>query len=58
MQQLMTTKKIRISVYLEESLKEKLEKLARANKRSVSNLIEASMEEIVKQALKSGEIEE
>jgi hypothetical protein len=47
----------RVSLCLEEDLKEKLERLAKARKRSLSNLIETCMEEIAKQAEKSGELE-
>lgn len=55
---LVVTSKKRISVYLEEDLKKRIERLASARKRSLSNLIESCMEEIVKQAEKDGEIQD
>lgn len=51
------TAKKRISLYLDEELKERLERLAKSRKRSLSNLIESCMEEIAKQAQRDGEIE-
>ena len=52
------TSKKRISLYLDEALKERLERLARNRRRSLSNLIEACMEEVVNQAEKDGELNE
>lgn len=51
------TAKKRISLYLEEGLKEELEKLAKVRKRSLSNLIETCMDEIAKKAKQEGEIQ-
>jgi|GEM_PF-4416012 predicted transcriptional regulator len=51
-----TTDKKRISLYVEEDLKAKLEILAKARKRSLSNLIEVLCEEVAAAAEKSGEI--
>lgn len=51
-----TTDKKRVSLYVDEEVKEKLERLAKARKRSLSNLIEVSMTEIVEKAEKEGEI--
>jgi macrodomain Ter protein organizer (MatP/YcbG family) len=50
------TDKKRVSLYIEETLKVELEKLAKARKRSLSNLIEVLCEEAVQQAKKQGEI--
>ncbi|NJK50879.1 hypothetical protein HC931_24690 [Candidatus Gracilibacteria bacterium] len=54
----MVTDKKRISLYVEENLKTDLERLAKIRKRSLSNLIEVICEEIVKQALHSGELDD
>lgn len=50
------TSKKRISVYLDEALKERLERVAKARKRSLNNLIETCMEEVAKKAEKDGEL--
>lgn len=50
------TDKTRISVYLEPSLKEYLERLAKLRKRSLSNLIEVTCQEEVDRAKNSGEL--
>lgn len=50
------TDKKRVSLYIEETLKVELEKLAKVRKRSLSNLIEVLCEEAVQQAKKQGEI--
>lgn len=51
-----TTDKTRISVYLEPSLKEDLERLAKLRKRSMSNLIEVLCESEIDRAKESGEM--
>jgi predicted transcriptional regulator len=51
-----TTDKKRVSLYVEEDLKADLELLAKARKRSLSNLIEVLCEEAAAEAKKSGEI--
>ncbi|MEC4817817.1 MAG: ribbon-helix-helix protein, CopG family [Scytonema sp. PMC 1069.18] len=50
------TDKKRVSLYIEETLKVELEKLAKVRKRSLSNLIEVLCEEAIQQAKKQGEI--
>lgn len=50
------TAKKRISVYINEELKERLEKLAKSRKRSLNNLIETCMEEIADKAEEDGEL--
>jgi len=52
-----TTDKKRLSLYVQESLKEQLEALAKARKRSVNNLIEILCEEAITNAKKQGEID-
>lgn len=44
----MATAKKKVSAYLNETLKEEAEALARSKKRSLSNLIELLLEEAVK----------
>lgn len=56
MVQSLVTKKIRVSLYLDENLKSFLESLAVSRRRSLSNLIEVLCEQEVDAALKSGEI--
>lgn len=51
-----TTDKKRISLYVEEELKAALEVLAKARKRSLSNLIEVLCQEAVDKAKHGGEI--
>ena len=51
-----TTDKKRISLYVEEELKSTLEALAKARKRSLSNLIEVICQEAVDKALSNGEL--
>lgn len=51
-----TTDKKRISLYVEERLKIELEALAKARRRSLSNLIEVLCEEAVDKAKQEGEI--
>lgn len=51
------TKNPRVVVYLSETLKTQLEKLAAARNRSVSNLLETLAKEEVEKAVKSGEID-
>jgi len=53
----LTTKKIRISVYLDEDIYEALKNLSKLRKRSMSNLIEVSMEVIANAAKESGELD-
>ena len=50
------TNKARIVSYVEPEIKEKLEKLADARLRSLSNLIEAALVEEVARAEASGEL--
>lgn len=50
------TDKKRISVYLDEHLKEELEKLAKQRKRSLSNLIEVTCQEEIERAKRDGEL--
>lgn len=51
------TKNPRVVFYLPEELKEKLEKLARSNTRSVSNMVLALVEQAIKDAEARGELE-
>lgn len=51
------TDKKRVSLYVEEQLKQKLEALAKARKRSLSNLIEVLCQETIIKAEQEGEIE-
>lgn len=50
------TDKVRVSTYIEDELKPKLEMLAKVRKRSVSNLIEVLCQEAVDRAEKEGEL--
>lgn len=50
-----TTDKKRISLYVDENLKIELEALAKAKKRSLSNLIEVLCQEAIKKAKNDGE---
>ncbi len=50
------TSKKRISLYLDEELKYELEKLAKARKRSLSNLIEVICEKELTEAKSKGEV--
>ncbi|MBD2316704.1 ribbon-helix-helix domain-containing protein [Phormidium tenue] len=50
------TDKVRVSTYIEDGLKPKLELLAKVRKRSVSNLIEVLCQEAVDKAEKEGEL--
>jgi hypothetical protein len=50
------TDKIRVSTYLDPSLKKQAEKLAKSQKRSFSNLLEVLLEEAVTQAIEKGVI--
>jgi predicted transcriptional regulator len=50
-----TTDKIRVSTYIDPNLKKDLEKLAKARKRSLSNLIEVICQEAVNQAQQNKE---
>ncbi len=52
-----TTEKKRISLYVEEQLKIELEALAKARKRSLSNLIEVLCQKAVDEAKQEGEIQ-
>jgi hypothetical protein len=58
MVQLMVTKKPRVSLYIEDSVKQGLERLAKLRKRSLNNLIEVLCEEALKEAKESGELVE
>lgn len=51
-----TTDKKRVSLYVDEELKADLELLAKARKRSLSNLIEVICQEAVDEAKKRREI--
>ncbi|MEP0873707.1 ribbon-helix-helix protein, CopG family [Trichocoleus desertorum AS-A10] len=51
------TKNPRVVVYLNETLKAKLEKLAAKRNRSVSNLLETLVKEEVDRAEREGEID-
>ena len=51
-----TTDKKRISLYVQEDLKTALEALAKARRRSLSNLIEVLCEEAVDRARQEGQI--
>ncbi|MEP0872756.1 ribbon-helix-helix protein, CopG family [Trichocoleus desertorum AS-A10] len=51
-----TTDKKRVSLYVDEELKADLELLAKARKRSLSNLIEVICQEAVDEAKKRGEL--
>ena len=50
------TDKRKISAYLEDSLKEDAEKLAKLQKRSLSNLIEILLQEAVDKAKSEGKL--
>jgi predicted transcriptional regulator len=50
------TDKKRVSIYITEELKIDIEKLANVRRRSMSNLIELSMEDTIKKAKENGEI--
>jgi hypothetical protein len=52
-----TTEKKRISLYVEEQLKIELEALAKAKKRSLSNLIEVLCQKAVDEAKQEGKIQ-
>jgi CopG-like RHH_1 or ribbon-helix-helix domain, RHH_5 len=52
----MPTRNPRVVVYLETDLKAKLEILADKRNRSISNLLETVIKEIVEQAEKAGEL--
>ena len=52
-----TTEKKRISLYVEEQLKIDLEALAKARKRSLSNLIEVLCQKAVDEAKQEAEIQ-
>ena len=56
MAETVATSKLRISVYLPSELKEQLELIAKARKRSLSNLIEVAMEKVVQDAKDAEEI--
>jgi predicted transcriptional regulator len=50
------TDKSRVATYIEEELKQKLEKLAALEDRSVSNFLERLIKQIVEQAEREGKI--
>jgi hypothetical protein len=52
----MATNKKKLSLYVQEEIKQKLTQLARARRRSVNNLIEVICEEAIAKARKDGEI--
>ncbi len=54
--QRVATKNPRVVFYLPEDLKEKLERLAASNRRSVSNMVLTLVEEAVKEAEARGEL--
>ncbi len=56
--QSVVTKKPRVVVYLDESLKELLELLAEKRNRSVSNLLETLAKQEVEQAKQRGELKD
>lgn len=51
------TKLSRIAAYIEDEAKAELEKLAKARKRTVSNLLAVLIDEAIKQAKDNGEID-
>ncbi len=54
---LVTTNKTRVSLYVEEWLKVRLDQLAKVRRRSLSNLIEVICEDAVLRAEETGELE-
>jgi len=52
----MTTDKSKVSVYLDEALKQKLARLAKVERRSVSSLAEILFEDAIIAAEKQGKI--
>ncbi|MDX2244790.1 MAG: ribbon-helix-helix protein, CopG family, partial [Leptolyngbyaceae cyanobacterium bins.302] len=50
------TDKSRVATYIEEELKQKLEKLAALEDRSVSNFLERLIKQVVEQAEREGKI--
>jgi len=50
------TDKSRVATYIEEELKQKLEKLAALEDRSVSNFLERLIKQVVEQAEQEGKI--
>ncbi|MEP0889915.1 ribbon-helix-helix protein, CopG family [Leptolyngbya sp. FACHB-16] len=50
------TDKARVATYIEEELKQKLEKLAALEDRSVSNFLERLIKQVVEQAEQEGKI--
>jgi predicted transcriptional regulator len=50
------TDKARVATYIDEELKQKLEKLAALEDRSVSNFLERLLKQIIEQAEKEGKI--
>lgn len=50
------TDKSRVATYLDEELKQKLERLAALEDRSVSNFLERLIKQVVEQAEKEGKI--
>jgi predicted transcriptional regulator len=50
------TDKSRVATYIEEELKQKLEKLAALEDRSVSNFLERLIKQVVEQAEREGRI--
>ena len=51
------TDKIRVSTYVDSSLKAQAEKLAKSQKRSFSNLLEVLLEQAVAEAVEKGVID-
>ncbi|MBD1822911.1 ribbon-helix-helix protein, CopG family [Cyanobacteria bacterium FACHB-DQ100] len=50
------TDKARVATYLDEELKQKLERLAALEDRSVSNFLERLIKQVIEQAEKEGKI--
>ncbi|WP_199337053.1 ribbon-helix-helix protein, CopG family [Oscillatoria sp. FACHB-1407] len=50
------TDKARVATYIEEELKQKLERLAALEDRSVSNFLERLIRQVVEQAEKEGKL--
>jgi predicted transcriptional regulator len=50
------TDKARVATYIDDELKQKLEKLAETEDRSVSNFLERLIKQVVEQAEKEGKI--
>lgn len=53
----MPTDKARVATYIEETLKQKLERLAASEDRSVSNFLERLIKQVIEQAEKEGSLQ-